>query len=131
MVHLIIKKYSTLSVELEELAPESSIISEYIISKLSFLGHFGTGEVGHPILDLDEGDSCLLCDKSLSLSATIICISSSRHFLYSRLNDVASKNLSLKRGSTIVAIDKSLFSSTPANLVFNDFIISPFMVRIP
>ena len=50
---------------IQELALNSSIISEYIVSKVSFLAHFDTGEVGDPILDLDEGDCCLLCVESL------------------------------------------------------------------
>ena len=41
------------------------------------------------------------------------------------------KKLSLKRGSSIVAIASSWFCSVPANLDFTDVVISCFIVQVP
>ena len=74
----------------EALAPEFSIILEYIVSNVSFLPRFGEG-----VDDLDEAD-CSPLTNELSLS-TIFCISSFSISLTLVLIMLLAKNLSLKQ----------------------------------
>ena len=88
---------------------------------MSFFGHLGTGRTadcdGDECCDWDEWDLSLSIIFCSNISFTVVLII------------LLPKNLFLN--SSNVAIDNKMFSPTPANLDFKDFIISSFIVRIP